>query len=692
MLELAKRTEGKQLSPAEHRQRVDAARARWGVLAAGTAVGGVAGFHVGFLRQAIRNQDRLVGVAGGIAANIVDAQNRAGAAAERAGGRHADAIRDAVAFRLRTNPESKTERQARTLEVLSGRPRAPAPGRAQPPVIGSAENIRIYDYELERQGRHLRREESHLARLKGLVDQEFEDAAPARPAPPARGIDLRPEPRSAARDMRTVATRVQELKTEVQRLERLKEAAHARITRAGSIRRGEPVAAHVARQFRGGETLRQIKQRITTARAFERTRGNRLLDMSAARTARASARARETAFQREVAAVADAYRTGEYGSRLLRAAGKHSAIGAGIGLTVTGLGLLAHHVVTAYRRHAPLEKSENGPPTGTNGESDALCIPGTIESGTDGQLAKASKAETAATKLAAQFRAWIDRLLGKNEAPMNLGDGIAGALGGIISDSFAHGAVNSQVDEAASDPRYRIDVDFDVLNPAVRRHMAEYALDRIVAITSQQREAIRTALMQQSVLQGIGPRDVARTIRLSIGLTAYQAGVVQSFRSQLVALDPRALNRKLRDKRYDRTVQRAIETGVPLTDDQVDAMTDAYHRRMLAFRAETIARTESIKATSYGAVARAQQVLDAHPELDVIKGWLATDDERTRDTHRELNGKEVQGMLTPWITTAGNRLRWPHDELAPADEVIDCRCATLFRFIPRRGQLQAVAV
>ena len=241
------------------------------------------------------------------------------------------------------------------------------------------------------------------------------------------------------------------------------------------------------------------------------------------------------------------------------------------------------------------------------------------------------------------------------------------------------------------DPRYRIDVDFDLLNPAQRRHIAEYALDRIVQITDAQREAIRQAIADQSVMRGIGPLDVARTIKQAIGLTTYQRGVVASYRVQLEQLDPRALERELRDKRYDRTIRAAIEQNTPLSGEQVDAMTDAYHRKMLALRAQTIARTEALRATSYGGLARAQEILDRHSELEVTKRWLATDDERTRDTHRDLNGKEVDGMTGHFVTSAGNALRWPLDETGVAEEVINCRCTLQFIFKPRRGQLMAVA-
>jgi hypothetical protein len=264
------------------------------------------------------------------------------------------------------------------------------------------------------------------------------------------------------------------------------------------------------------------------------------------------------------------------------------------------------------------------------------------------------------------------------------------ALGPGITEASAQGLTDPPITEPEH-PDYTIDVDFDLLNPAQIRHIAEYALDRIVQLTDQQREAIRDALREEAVLQGIGPKEVARTIREAIGLTSYQRGVVASFRRQLEQLDPRALERQLRDKRYDRTVSAAIERNEPLSAEQIDAMVDAYHRRMLALRAQTIARTEALRATSYGGLARAQEVLDRHPNLEVTKKWLATEDNRTRPTHRDLDGKEVEGMTGHFVTSSGHPIRWPLDEIAPADEVINCRCTLRYIFKPKRGQLMAVS-
>jgi len=567
---------------------------------------------------------------------------------------------------MRGAPETQQERQARLIRTMEEmrNPELARGRRPPPPVIGTPiarakrfrttritpANLRIYDYLIEQKTREARRHR-FLADQMEAADQ--------------RGEDINP------RALRSLNARHSELQTEITELRRLRDAAPQLTARRGTTaqRGGQTVDVSAAsvRQFRGGETREQINRRIAGARRFETERGARIMERIGRVTEQRTARAADRLLAANQAAILQAYRSGEYSSSLLRAARVHGALGAGIGLTVAGLGLLAHHVAAAGEKRR-VEKID--------GADD---------------LAKARRSRGAAD-LAAVYRRWIDRLLGRTEDPMNLGDGHAAALGGVIADSFARGAINPPIDSEGSDPRYRIDVDFDVLNPSVRRHMAEYALDRIVDITQRQRDAIRDALMTQSVLQGIGPRDVARTIRNAIGLTGYQQAMVQSFRSQLVALDPRALERKLRDRRYDRVLQRAIETGTPLTDDQLNAMEDAYHRRMLALRAETIARTESIRATTYGGLARAQQVLDQHPELDVIKVWHSTHDDRTRPTHVDLDLKQADGMLTPWITSAGNSIRWPFDDRAPAEEIINCRCFLEYRFVPKRGVIQPVSV
>ena len=78
-----------------------------------------------------------------------------------------------------------------------------------------------------------------------------------------------------------------------------------------------------------------------------------------------------------------------------------------------------------------------------------------------------------------------------------------------------------------------------------------------------------------------------------------------NFRVGLETGDRTILERALRDRRFDATVERALRGEGKLSKDQIDRMAGRYRERMLKYRAETIARTESmtsIHAGSYEAI------------------------------------------------------------------------------------------
>lgn len=651
---LAKHTPGKPLTVAEHIQRRRAARARWATVAIGTITGAATGAAIATHGTSINRGARQLAAAqlqGVITTEQLRQMDRR-TDIERT--RLRSLVGNEVRARLRANPETQAERQARMSRLLANPndPTAHAPTRQ---VVGTLTNARIYDYEIARLNQTLHRETRHLERL---VRQAPED------------VD--------APHVRRQRARVVAAHQEITHMRHLQANRPRVIGRSGSQRQGRggniDVAATTERKFRQGETVPQIRRRIRSATAELNARQRNLFNLIDRRTEVIRATRASAIHRAEARAIQDNFERGVYRSRMLHAQGKGGLLGAGIGLTAAGLGILAHHLVHATHRRREVRKI----------------------AGFALELAKAAEPDSPednmATGLGLTYRRWIDRLLGHGPEPMNLGDGIAEAVGGGIARAFGDGARAVPIDRERSDPRSWIEVDFDQLNPATRRHMAEYALDRIVSISQAQRDAIRQILLNQSVLRGVGPKDVARLIREIIGLTPYQVGVVESYRQGLHDLNPDVLERKLRDSRYDPTIRRAIEQNEPLSDEQIDDMVSAYHRRMLALRAVTIARTEGLRATSYGGVARAQQVLDDHPELDVTKKWLATKDERTRDTHRDLDGKEVDGMETNFVTSKGNPIRWPLDELAVAEEVIQCRCTLQFIYKPKRGELVAVGV
>ena len=101
-----------------------------------------------------------------------------------------------------------------------------------------------------------------------------------------------------------------------------------------------------------------------------------------------------------------------------------------------------------------------------------------------------------------------------------------------------------------------------------------------------------------------------------------------------------ALQRELRDKRFDMPVARAIADGKPLTPEQIDRFTSQYHDNWLRLRATTVARTEALHAANMGGRLAIEQTVEdgGTSGFDVERTWIATNDARIRDSHRELKG------------------------------------------------------
>ncbi|WP_405554323.1 phage portal protein [Streptomyces sp. NBC_01171] len=88
------------------------------------------------------------------------------------------------------------------------------------------------------------------------------------------------------------------------------------------------------------------------------------------------------------------------------------------------------------------------------------------------------------------------------------------------------------------------------------------------------------------------------------------------------------------------------------------------------YRATMIARTETVGGYNAASFLAA---LDAGATR---KTWLATADQRTRETHRQENGRAVAMNKRFTLTKS----RWPADPTAPAAQSIQCRCALTFEF------------
>ena len=231
------------------------------------------------------------------------------------------------------------------------------------------------------------------------------------------------------------------------------------------------------------------------------------------------------------------------------------------------------------------------------------------------------------------------------------------------------------------------DITISLYNANTVGFLEQYKLNLIQQIGSNTRDAIRNSLMQDA-LDGINPVSTARNFRNTIGLTAKQEQAVRNYRSYLEQLDKSALERKLRDKRFDRTIERAILEENPLSKEQIEKMTNRYRERYIKYRSETIARTEALRATSIGnRMALDQMISNADVDVENIRRfWHTSGDERVRSNHRiipELNSKGIR--LDEYYDTPLGPLKYPRDPNGNSANTIQCRCVETYRYIiPKR--------
>lgn len=225
-------------------------------------------------------------------------------------------------------------------------------------------------------------------------------------------------------------------------------------------------------------------------------------------------------------------------------------------------------------------------------------------------------------------------------------------------------------------------VAFDQSNDRAVNIMQQSRLNLIREFGAEQRRATRLAL-SEGIARGANPVEQARAFRDSIGLTFNQQRAVLRYRNLLERGSSQALDRQLRDRRFDSKVRRAVSGDKPLSTVEIDRMTDRYRSRMLRFRSETIARTEALRAVHSGSQEMYQQAIDEGrlTPSEVVQTWVTAHDERVRGTHSYMNGQtSPAGADAPGFTSgSGYRLRFPGDPMAPASETVRCRCALTTR-------------
>ena len=261
----------------------------------------------------------------------------------------------------------------------------------------------------------------------------------------------------------------------------------------------------------------------------------------------------------------------------------------------------------------------------------------------------------------------------------------AAARAGAIQVNNASAAVyvqSGQQTAAALSEILNVTVEFDQVHDFAVSHIRTNRLNLVREWLSAQRGAANQALTE-GVRAGMNPIAQARVFRASTGLTQFQEASVQNYRTLLTRVsqgDTEALTRSLRDHRFDPSIRRAARTGKPLTRAQIDTMTGRYRARAIKRRAETIARTESLRAVHAGNHDAFRQAIEAGNirNNEIARTWVSATDERVRPDHTEANGQEVMGIEEPFIV-GGEAMLHPGDINASPDQTINCRCAVTTR-------------
>lgn len=250
----------------------------------------------------------------------------------------------------------------------------------------------------------------------------------------------------------------------------------------------------------------------------------------------------------------------------------------------------------------------------------------------------------------------------------------------LLGNAYGAALAESAQDTAAFlSQALTVSVSFDVTNSRAVAAIQRNTLRLVSNFTSEQRQVLRAAL-SRGISQGLNPRDQARLFREVVGLTPKQEAAVARYRQLLESVGTdvpggtEALTRRLRDRRFDPTVRRAARRNEPLTKEQVDRMVGRYKDRYVRYRSEVIARTEALRSAHEGTEEMYSQAIE-QGQLDpskIRRTWVATKDDRVRDTHAALGGVE-KPYGEPWESN-GAVLRYPGDPQAPASETVQCRC------------------
>lgn len=264
----------------------------------------------------------------------------------------------------------------------------------------------------------------------------------------------------------------------------------------------------------------------------------------------------------------------------------------------------------------------------------------------------------------------VESLVSRIETATNELIGVYTAGGVAMAEALAVGYTGSP-----------IEVRFDTLNPRVIEHVRQYRLNLVTSLTDEARDGVR-AILDRGFRQGLHPtigepgrRSMASELRDVVGLNERQSQALANFRQGLERRElDRALGRDL-GQRLAAQTRRLIQQGELIDTGRIDALVDDYRDRLIRRRADTIARTESIRALSEGQHAAIREaVAQGHLQGETLRRyWLLTRDEKTCPICSGIvaSNRNGVGAEEPFVTSLGPILNPPAHP--------NCRCSIFYR-------------
>ena len=252
----------------------------------------------------------------------------------------------------------------------------------------------------------------------------------------------------------------------------------------------------------------------------------------------------------------------------------------------------------------------------------------------------------------------------------------------IVIESGAPSVITEMLPKGAISSPYL----FSISQPYTAVYINDFVGNDIREITETTVNAIRQTISREEQA-GVNPRTTARHFRENIGLTMRQEQAVSNYRTALENLDRNALDRVLRDKRFDSTVLNAISNDKPMSRDKIEMLVQRYRERSIKSRSETIARTEQLASVAVGQRQSMLQALNAgklSPRLR--RFWEYTHDSRTRHWHKDVPRLNPEGVTIDekYLTQPPGRIEYvnmPKDPESSASNRVNCRCRERYELV-----------